>query len=95
MTLFILSVLFHRGIRYLSKLCSQRYQMIGEMLCKEEHDIVLLQEVGKTVLSSCKFTEWLTLQMFLYIAWWETCKNLLIDLMLQMLFILKVFYSTF
>uniref|UniRef100_A0A3Q3B9S6 Sphingomyelin phosphodiesterase 2 n=1 Tax=Kryptolebias marmoratus TaxID=37003 RepID=A0A3Q3B9S6_KRYMA len=33
------------GIRYLSKLCSQRYQMIGEMLCKEEHDIVLLQEV--------------------------------------------------
>lgn len=33
------------GIRYLSKHCSQRYQMIGEMLCKEQHDIVLLQEV--------------------------------------------------
>ncbi|KAM4581850.1 sphingomyelin phosphodiesterase 2 isoform 1-T2 [Fundulus diaphanus] len=33
------------GIRYLSKHCSQRYQMIGQMLCKEQHDIVLLQEV--------------------------------------------------
>ncbi|XP_047437945.1 sphingomyelin phosphodiesterase 2 [Mugil cephalus] len=33
------------GIRYLSKHCPQRYAMIGEMLCKEEHDIVLLQEV--------------------------------------------------
>ncbi|XP_054906436.1 sphingomyelin phosphodiesterase 2 [Poeciliopsis prolifica] len=33
------------GIHYLSKHCSQRYQMIGEMLCKEQHDIVLLQEV--------------------------------------------------
>ncbi|KAM9757927.1 sphingomyelin phosphodiesterase 2 isoform 1-T2 [Menidia menidia] len=33
------------GIRYLSKHCPQRYHMIGEMLCKEEHDIVLLQEV--------------------------------------------------
>lgn len=33
------------GIHYLSKQCAQRYAMIGEMLCKEEHDIVLLQEV--------------------------------------------------
>lgn len=33
------------GIRYLSKHCGQRYAMIGDMLCKEEHDIVLLQEV--------------------------------------------------
>uniref|UniRef100_A0A7N8XCR5 Sphingomyelin phosphodiesterase 2 n=1 Tax=Mastacembelus armatus TaxID=205130 RepID=A0A7N8XCR5_9TELE len=33
------------GIHYLSKHCSQRYAMIGDMLCKEEHDIVLLQEV--------------------------------------------------
>uniref|UniRef100_A0A665TN19 Sphingomyelin phosphodiesterase 2 n=1 Tax=Echeneis naucrates TaxID=173247 RepID=A0A665TN19_ECHNA len=33
------------GIRYLSKHCRQRYVMIGDMLCKEEHDIVLLQEV--------------------------------------------------
>ncbi|XP_060899364.1 sphingomyelin phosphodiesterase 2 [Labrus mixtus] len=33
------------GIRYLSKHCPQRYAMIGEMLSKEEHDIVLLQEV--------------------------------------------------
>lgn len=33
------------GIRYLSKHCPERYAMIGEMLCKEEHDIVLLQEV--------------------------------------------------
>ncbi|XP_072237801.1 sphingomyelin phosphodiesterase 2 isoform X1 [Leuresthes tenuis] len=33
------------GIRYLSKHCPQRYHMIGEMLRKEEHDIVLLQEV--------------------------------------------------
>ncbi|KAK1901446.1 Sphingomyelin phosphodiesterase 2 [Dissostichus eleginoides] len=33
------------GIRYLSKQCPQRYAMIGDMLCKEEHDIVLLQEV--------------------------------------------------
>lgn len=33
------------GIRYLSKYCPQRYAMIGEMLCKEQHDIVLLQEV--------------------------------------------------
>ncbi|KAM7005364.1 sphingomyelin phosphodiesterase 2 [Tautogolabrus adspersus] len=33
------------GIRYLTKHCPQRYAMIGEMLCKEEHDIVLLQEV--------------------------------------------------
>ncbi|KAM9408566.1 sphingomyelin phosphodiesterase 2 isoform 1-T2 [Pholidichthys leucotaenia] len=33
------------GVRYLSKHCIQRYAMIGEMLSKEEHDIVLLQEV--------------------------------------------------
>ncbi|XP_041639725.1 sphingomyelin phosphodiesterase 2 isoform X2 [Cheilinus undulatus] len=33
------------GIRYLSKHCPQRYTMIGDLLCKEEHDIVLLQEV--------------------------------------------------
>ncbi|XP_026022787.1 sphingomyelin phosphodiesterase 2 [Astatotilapia calliptera] len=33
------------GIRYLSKYCPQRYAMIGEMLYKEQHDIVLLQEV--------------------------------------------------
>ncbi|XP_068449492.1 sphingomyelin phosphodiesterase 2 [Clinocottus analis] len=33
------------GIRYLSKHTPQRYAMIGNMLCKEEHDIVLLQEV--------------------------------------------------
>ncbi|KAG7494264.1 sphingomyelin phosphodiesterase 2 [Solea senegalensis] len=33
------------GIRFLSKLCTERYAMIGDMLCKEEHDIVLLQEV--------------------------------------------------
>ncbi|XP_038551753.1 sphingomyelin phosphodiesterase 2-like [Micropterus salmoides] len=33
------------GIHYISRHCSQRYAMIGEMLCKEEHDIVLLQEV--------------------------------------------------
>ncbi|XP_028261871.1 sphingomyelin phosphodiesterase 2 [Parambassis ranga] len=33
------------GIRYLSKHCPQRYAMIGELLSKEEHDIVLLQEV--------------------------------------------------
>uniref|UniRef100_A0A3P9HQ42 Sphingomyelin phosphodiesterase 2 n=1 Tax=Oryzias latipes TaxID=8090 RepID=A0A3P9HQ42_ORYLA len=33
------------GIRYLSKYCSQRYHMIGELLCKEKPDIVLLQEV--------------------------------------------------
>ncbi|XP_037638555.1 sphingomyelin phosphodiesterase 2 [Sebastes umbrosus] len=33
------------GIRYISKHCPQRYAMIGDMLCKEEHDVVLLQEV--------------------------------------------------
>lgn len=33
------------GIRYLSKHCPQRYAMIGDLLSKEEHDIVLLQEV--------------------------------------------------
>lgn len=45
-TVSILSVSFYRGIRYLSKHCLQRYAMIGDMLCKEEHDVVLLQEVG-------------------------------------------------
>lgn len=30
----------------MSKHCPQRYAMIGELLSKEEHDIVLLQEVG-------------------------------------------------
>ncbi|CAB1353343.1 unnamed protein product, partial [Coregonus sp. 'balchen'] len=34
-----------RGVRYLSKPCPQRYAMIGELLSREEHDIVLLQEV--------------------------------------------------
>uniref|UniRef100_A0A7N6F892 Sphingomyelin phosphodiesterase 2 n=1 Tax=Anabas testudineus TaxID=64144 RepID=A0A7N6F892_ANATE len=33
------------GIHYLTKHCHERFTMIGEMLCKEEHDIVLLQEV--------------------------------------------------
>ncbi|KAM8867469.1 sphingomyelin phosphodiesterase 2-like isoform 1-T1 [Synchiropus picturatus] len=33
------------GIRFLSKHCAQRYAMIGEMLSKEGHDLVLLQEV--------------------------------------------------
>ncbi|KAL6112524.1 smpd2 [Pungitius sinensis] len=33
------------GIRYISKHTTQRYAMIGELLSKEEHDIVLLQEV--------------------------------------------------
>ncbi|XP_019713214.1 sphingomyelin phosphodiesterase 2 [Hippocampus comes] len=33
------------GVRYLSKHCSQRYAMIGDMLLQEEHDVVLLQEV--------------------------------------------------
>ncbi|XP_056294255.1 sphingomyelin phosphodiesterase 2 [Pseudoliparis swirei] len=33
------------GIRYVSKHTPQRYAMIGDMLCKEEHDVVLLQEV--------------------------------------------------
>uniref|UniRef100_A0A3Q3IJ76 Sphingomyelin phosphodiesterase 2 n=1 Tax=Monopterus albus TaxID=43700 RepID=A0A3Q3IJ76_MONAL len=33
------------GIHYLSKHCSERYAMIGDALSKEEHDIVLLQEV--------------------------------------------------
>uniref|UniRef100_A0A671YY16 Sphingomyelin phosphodiesterase 2 n=1 Tax=Sparus aurata TaxID=8175 RepID=A0A671YY16_SPAAU len=33
------------GIHYLSKHCPQRYAMIGDLLCKEQHDIVLLQEV--------------------------------------------------
>lgn len=42
---------FYRGIRYLSKYCPQRYAMIGEMLYKEQHDIVLLQEVGGSQLT--------------------------------------------
>ncbi|KAM9799021.1 sphingomyelin phosphodiesterase 2 [Syngnathus typhle] len=33
------------GVRYLSKHCSRRYAMIGDMLLQEEHDVVLLQEV--------------------------------------------------
>ncbi|XP_066522134.1 sphingomyelin phosphodiesterase 2 [Hoplias malabaricus] len=33
------------GIRYLSKHCAQRYAMIADLLCKEQHDVVLLQEV--------------------------------------------------
>lgn len=33
------------GIRYLSKDCTQRYAMIGDLLSREQHDIVLLQEV--------------------------------------------------
>nr|BAE06149.1 Mg2+-dependent neutral sphingomyelinase [Danio rerio] len=33
------------GIRFLSKLCAQRYEMIGELLGREQHDIALLQEV--------------------------------------------------
>ncbi|KAM9860078.1 sphingomyelin phosphodiesterase 2 [Aulostomus maculatus] len=33
------------GIRYLSKHLSERYAMIREVLCKEEHDFVLLQEI--------------------------------------------------
>ncbi|CAJ1050249.1 sphingomyelin phosphodiesterase 2 [Xyrichtys novacula] len=33
------------GIRYVSKHCPQRYAMIGDLLCKGEHDVVLLQEV--------------------------------------------------
>ena len=35
-----------RGIRYLSKHCAQRYTMIGDLLAKEQYDVVLLQEVG-------------------------------------------------
>lgn len=35
-----------RGIHYLSKNLPQRYAMIGDLLCKGEHDIILLQEVG-------------------------------------------------
>ncbi|KAL1249640.1 hypothetical protein QQF64_020645 [Cirrhinus molitorella] len=33
------------GIRFFSKLCTQRYEMIGELLDREQHDIALLQEV--------------------------------------------------
>ncbi|KAG7472137.1 hypothetical protein MATL_G00105380 [Megalops atlanticus] len=33
------------GIRYLSQHCAQRYEMIGDLLCREEHDLALLQEV--------------------------------------------------
>lgn len=42
----ILSACILRGVRYLSKNLPQRYSMIGELLCKGEHDIILLQEVG-------------------------------------------------
>jgi len=50
-------VYFFRGIRYVSKHTPQRYAMIGDMLCKEEHDVVLLQEVGGrrlSEISSCR-----------------------------------------
>uniref|UniRef100_A0A8C1U4C4 sphingomyelin phosphodiesterase n=1 Tax=Cyprinus carpio TaxID=7962 RepID=A0A8C1U4C4_CYPCA len=33
------------GIRFFSQLCTQRYEMIGELLGREQHDIALLQEV--------------------------------------------------
>ncbi|XP_058859870.1 sphingomyelin phosphodiesterase 2-like isoform X2 [Acipenser ruthenus] len=33
------------GIHYLSQHCSERYEMIGQLLKEEEHDLVLLQEV--------------------------------------------------
>ncbi|XP_063063808.1 sphingomyelin phosphodiesterase 2a [Engraulis encrasicolus] len=33
------------GIRHLSRHCAQRYQMLAEMLDREQHDIALLQEV--------------------------------------------------
>lgn len=58
-TVHILCFFSLRGIRYLSKHLPQRYAMIGNMLCKEEHDIVLLQEVGGScliVLESCRVT---------------------------------------
>uniref|UniRef100_A0A8C2GX73 sphingomyelin phosphodiesterase n=1 Tax=Cyprinus carpio TaxID=7962 RepID=A0A8C2GX73_CYPCA len=38
-------VMFSRGIRFFSQLCTQRYEMIGELLGREQHDIALLQEV--------------------------------------------------
>ncbi|XP_052450766.1 sphingomyelin phosphodiesterase 2-like [Carassius gibelio] len=49
------------GIRFFSQLCAERYEMIGELLGREQHDIVLLQEVWserdflflKRKLSSC------------------------------------------
>lgn len=34
-----------RGIRYISKHRAQRYAMIADLLVKEQHDVVLLQEV--------------------------------------------------
>uniref|UniRef100_A0A8C2IRB9 sphingomyelin phosphodiesterase n=1 Tax=Cyprinus carpio TaxID=7962 RepID=A0A8C2IRB9_CYPCA len=40
-----LHFVFFRGIRFFSQLCTQRYEMIGELLCQEQHDIALLQEV--------------------------------------------------
>ncbi|XP_043932529.1 sphingomyelin phosphodiesterase 2 isoform X2 [Protopterus annectens] len=33
------------GIRYMSKFCQERYEMIGDLLCEEKHDVVLLQEL--------------------------------------------------
>ncbi|XP_061582826.1 sphingomyelin phosphodiesterase 2 isoform X2 [Cololabis saira] len=33
------------GIRYLSKHCPERYRMLGQLLSKENHDLILLQEV--------------------------------------------------
>jgi len=42
-------LMLFRGIRFLSQHCAQRYEMIGELLDREQHDIALLQEVGITV----------------------------------------------
>ncbi|XP_059397068.1 sphingomyelin phosphodiesterase 2-like [Carassius carassius] len=33
------------GIRFFSQLCTERYEMIGELLGREQHDVALLQEV--------------------------------------------------
>lgn len=45
------SVLTFRGIRYISKHRRERYALIGDLLSKEEHDIVLLQEVGGSLVT--------------------------------------------
>lgn len=55
--MYIFFFFLFRGIRVLSKQCGQRYTMIGDMLCKEEHDIVLLQEVSVALLSQNYQTE--------------------------------------
>lgn len=44
--------------------------MIGEMLSKEKHDIVLLQEVGET-----SSLEYLSSMYLLYLVKTETCYN--------------------